>query len=165
MRYPVEIMRFILSDLSVVSFYDTGNDIEIHDVKYYPRVTKVDISVDRFGKAHVITPGLVSYKVFDITFNLIPFNGSDGLTKLNLIYDDVDIYFNPSEIKLYWHYDENTDDYVWVSMKREMFIREFTMGDVAKKDMRIIFMEVKDVSVPDSFFAYNPMQSRNGVVG
>ena len=139
-----EIVRFVLEDTSVVSFYDHGNEIEITSMKHYPRVRTVDLSIDQFGKARLFTPGLKSYQVWAITFRRTAAYGEQVMDKLETLYDEVDSYFNPKQLLIYPNYHTAPSTYYYVHMKREQFVREYAMGDILGGELTIEFVECNE---------------------
>jgi hypothetical protein len=154
MAYPKEILRFVLEDNSVVSFYDYGNDMEIAKMMRFQNVRTVDVSVDRFGKARVITPRTEGYSIFEITFRRTAAYGNDVLDKIETLYDEIDSYGNPKKLMLYWQYAVDATLKTKVNMMREDFIRIYAMGDRMAGELSVTFIEV-DMPVPLERIAYN----------
>lgn len=150
-----EIVRFVFQDTTTKSFYDFGSEMEITTMKYFPRVQTVDLSIDQFGCARLFTPGLKNYKVFSITFVPVVHGGQNTLTKLEAVYNQVDSYFNPKWMKLYWQYHLYSTQYAYVCMRREEFVREYSYGEITPKELTIEFIEVmENVVIGD--IAINP---------
>lgn len=131
-----------MAKTTIIRFIHSGGNTDFYSTEVDELIVKtvqdrvLHQSIDNFFTQTILGE---AYKVFNLKYYL---GSTSTLNRLNNLYDKVGTYGQPELMRFYYKYNLDADEFAWVQMIRQGFIKHYFNGLYQAVNLPITFVEV-----------------------